>query len=165
MIFAKAVKGLIALLTCMFFVTAGAVYLPGLFGINPYVVESASMEPGIPVGSLAFINENDRDAEIGDIVTYALSDQGSGSRILVTHRVIGRDDSGNLITKGDANKTQDLSPVPEDQLVGTYLWHVPVLGYFMRSFGGRGPAAAAAWIVILNAVVWIVEMVCQPPGI
>ena len=64
-----------------------------------------------------------------------------------------------FVTKGDANKTQDLSPVPEDQLVGTYLWHVPVLGYFMRSFGGKGPAAAAAWIVILNVVVWIVEMV------
>ncbi len=35
-----------------------------------------------------------------------------------------------FVTKGDANKTQDLSPVPEDQLVGTYLWHVPVLGVF-----------------------------------
>lgn len=152
-----AVKTLVTVITYIFIITAGAVYLPGLFGIHPYIVESASMAPGIPMGSLAFINENDRDAGIGDIVTYSLAGSESGERILVTHRVIGKDDGGLLITKGDANKTQDLSPVPEDQLVGTYLWHVPVMGYFMRSFGGKGPAVAAAWIVILNVVVWILK--------
>ncbi len=49
----------------------------------------------------------------------------------------------------------------KDQLVGTYLWHVPVLGYFVRSFGGRGPAAAAAWIVILKVMAGIMGMVFE----
>lgn len=115
------------LFTVCLSVVAAVGVLSCVCGCRPYVVMSGSMEPGIPTGSLVWINENRRDAAVGDVIAFRLGD------IVVTHRVAGVDDGGNLITKGDANVSADLSPVPSSSVVGTYLLHIPKVGYVVAA--------------------------------
>ena len=94
-----------------------------IFNIEPFVVMSGSMEPVIHTGSLIFIDKNDTDVKAGDIIAFHKGD------ISVTHRVSGINEDGTLITKGDANETEDPAPVAREQVMGTYLFTVPFLGY------------------------------------
>ena len=66
---------------------------------------------------------------IGDIITYRMDD------MLVTHRVTDKRDSA-YITRGDANEGEDAVPVMQEQIVGTVVFFIPVLGYvaaFLKS--------------------------------
>lgn len=85
---------------------------PELFGMSVYKVGSASMAPGIPVGSAAYVR-NDGSGVIGDIVVYR---DGNGQDIL--HRIVGQDLEGRYILKGDANARTDPEPVSESQISG-----------------------------------------------
>ena len=119
-------------------VIAAAVILMALAGmisfldINPCVVVSGSMEPEIPTGSLCFIDCQQKDPDIGDIICYKTED------LSITHRVVGVTDSG-YITKGDSNDSADPGIVKQSQIFGTYLFDIPKLGYavmFLKSVEG-----------------------------
>ena len=73
---------------------------PMLFGWGLATVETGSMEPNVPVGSLIVIHEKE-DYEVGDVVTYI--DYRGWS---ITHRVTNID-GDNFTVKGDANKLSD----------------------------------------------------------
>ena len=97
--------------------------LPRLTGFDIYTVVTGSMEPAIPVGSLIYVRE-EAPAELmeGEVVAYR-SDTDAG--IIITHRVVKNQVvSGQLITKGDANEAEDISPVSYAQVTLT----IPVLG-------------------------------------
>ncbi|MDO4939033.1 MAG: signal peptidase I [Lachnospiraceae bacterium] len=100
-----------------------AIILSFVAGIRPYIVLSGSMEPMIPTGSLIWINTRDTAVKEGDIAAYRTGD------ILVTHRIVGITEDGRYITKGDNNETADASPVPSENIAGTYVMHVPAMGY------------------------------------
>lgn len=101
-------------------------FLPILFGIKPYIVWSGSMEPVIKTGSIAYINERDiSNINVGDIVTYNLNENK------VTHRIVEITDN-NIITKGDANETNDFSPISKDQIQGKYIFSIPFVGYILN---------------------------------
>ncbi len=104
--------------------------VPRLMGYQVYSVISGSMEPALPVGSAVYVKETDPFAiSPGDIVAY--SDKG----VPVTHRVIeNRAASHELITRGDANPTEDLFPVPYINLLGQVKASIPVLGSVMMHF-------------------------------
>jgi signal peptidase len=104
------------------FAVIGMVILP-VFGIRPYVVLSGSMEPNIPVGGVVWINTHEKDVSVNDVVAYTLSDGN-----YVTHRIVGVED-GNYILKGDANETEDLSPVSPQQIIGKYMFCIPRIGF------------------------------------
>ena len=100
-------------------------YVPRLAGIMPYVVLSGSMEPTYRVGSLIFVNENFDTIEIGDPITFYMS-----QTTLVTHRVVAIDEEKQLYTtKGDANNTPDGSLVAYNNIVGVPIFTIPYLGY------------------------------------
>ena len=105
----------------------GMVVLPYFFKIKPYVVLSGSMEPTVPTGSMLWINTNDRYVEVGDIAAYELPDGGA----YVTHRIVGTKE-GNYVFKGDANDTEDLNTVDEEQILGEYVFHIPKLGMVLN---------------------------------
>lgn len=96
--------------------------LPTVFHVTPRVVISGSMEPLIKTGSMAWFNDRDTDVKVNDIVAYRLAEN-----TYVTHRVIDAQD-GYYITKGDANETEDLAPVTQEQIAGTYLFSIPYAG-------------------------------------
>lgn len=102
-----------------------ALAVPMIAGIRPYVVLSGSMEPVIHTGSLCYINRNVESADIvtGDIIAFNIDNT------TVVHRVIGFDEDGRFITKGDNNEVEDLSPVELSNLVGKEVVSIPYMGY------------------------------------
>ena len=133
-------------------ILAGAVYfVSGFFGIRPYIVLSSSMEPVMPSGALAFINTKDREAEMGDIVTFEMpvSEEEGDEKLTVTHRVA--DVMGDyIVTKGDANEMPDLSPVNLEQIVGKYVFCIPGVGRLMIGKGRILLLSGMGVIVLLN---------------
>ncbi len=101
--------------------------LPRLLGYEVYYVESGSMEPTLPVGSVVYVGYIEpREAEIDDIVAFHYDGT------VVTHRVVQNHYfSEELITKGDANETQDINPVSYNQFIGRVKYHIPYIGPIM----------------------------------
>lgn len=98
---------------------------PFAVGIRPYIVLSASMEPTIMTGALGYINTKDcEDISTGDIVAYTMGDE-----MTIIHRVIGVNENGTYITKGDNNEKEDFTSLHPSQIVGTVVFSIPKLGY------------------------------------
>ncbi|MCC8163992.1 MAG: signal peptidase I [Lachnospiraceae bacterium] len=107
---------------------SAALMLPKLIGYSPYVVLSGSMEPTVKTGSLAYISTTDMTPTTGSVIAYELSD---GTAII--HRIVGVDEeTGNYITKGDANETADGTPVPKESILGLYIFSIPCAGYLLQ---------------------------------
>lgn len=79
---------------------------PSIFGFRPMFVVSESMEPVIK--KYQFILAVVVDAEevkAGDIVGIKVKDENALFSKLLVHRIIGINEDGTLILKGDANPT------------------------------------------------------------
>ena len=101
--------------------------LPRFMGYEVYNVISGSMEPEIPVWSVAFVEPCD-PAEIEDADIIAFMSGGS----VVMHRVLGNHRvEGYMTTKGDANAQEDLGDVPYANVIGKVVKHYPYLGQLM----------------------------------
>ena len=99
-----------------------------LLGWQLQVVQSGSMDPTYPVGSLLVVGAVDPAAvEPGSAIVFR--DPSDAAR-QVTHRVvaIASGDGLAFITKGDANVTRDVVPVPASNVIGRPLWSVRHLG-------------------------------------
>ncbi len=101
----------------------------GFYGFQPAFIPSSSMSPLLNRGDVVLVGPVSADnVEVGDIVLYEL-----GPHVKILHRVIEirRTPSGSrqFITKGDANNTDDLLPVEEQQLRGELLGSVPKVGW------------------------------------
>lgn len=106
-----------------------AVLIPKFFfGVEMKAVQTASMEPDLPVGSLLIIVPAAyEDINVGDDITYVRDEQLT----LVTHRVISKDDENQkLTTQGTANNTPD-NPVSYQNIVGKVMFSIPLLGYIL----------------------------------
>jgi len=125
--------------------------VPKMFGYHIYTVISGSMEPAIPIGSLVYIKEMSPEdiAEDDVIAFYGAKDEFS----IITHRVLENQVlMGEFITKGDANETKDMNPVPYANFIGKVNLSIPMVGgiaEFLASFAGKITAAA---IVALSLI-------------
>ena len=101
-----------------------------IFGFSILNVLTGSMDPAIKPGDLAIVkNTEPKTIKEGDIITFQSSDQ-----TLVTHRVISTKKEDGAIafeTKGDANNVKDEEVVTSEQLIGTYQFKIPKLGYLI----------------------------------
>lgn len=115
-------------------VLAAVLFVPRMLGYQEYAVLSGSMVPKIQVGSLVYDKAmNQNDYKVGQIVTYKLSE-----KTLVTHRIVKVDKAKQTVTtRGDANNTDDGAAVPYSNIVGSYKFNIPYLGYM--SIYGRTP--------------------------
>ena len=106
-----------------------AVFLMGsrLVGLQVFNVISGSMEPTYSVGDLLYVKTVDPDSvKVGDPITFVLNED----LVVATHRVVAIDAQNRLFTtKGDANETEDASPVHFNNLVGVPVFAIPLLGY------------------------------------
>lgn len=90
--------------------TSLALLLPGLVGMQRYVITSGSMTGTYDVGTVVF----DRavpagDLRVGDVITYQ-PPHGSGVDHLVTHRLVAMRTKAGVTTyrtRGDANPSRD----------------------------------------------------------
>lgn len=116
---------LILLLVFNLFIIGAQVFfkdeLPKVFGFARVIVVSGSMSPAVEIGDMLIIREDD-EYNTGDIITFK-----SGSNY-VTHRIIGFDDDGGAITKGDFNNVRDAYPVNTRDIEGKYVLRIPRFG-------------------------------------
>jgi signal peptidase len=115
-----------------------AVLIPRVAGATPYAVQTGSMQPGLPPGSLAVVRPVEPgDVQVGTVVTYQLR---SGDPTVATHRVvsIGIDAEGEyrFRTQGDANGAMDPEPVRPAQVKGALWYEVPYLGHVNEYVSG-----------------------------
>ena len=98
-----------------------------IIGIEPFVVESGSMEPALHKGSLCFINKHIKYENIkeNDIIAFNLK---TGEK--VTHRVIHITDQG-FETKGDFNNSSDGISTTKNNYIGKNVFSIPKLGYII----------------------------------
>ena len=77
------------------------------------------MEPTISTGSLILV-DTDVVLYTEDIVTFQKQDS------IITHRIVRQIDDQRFITKGDANDSDDPTPLYKTQIIGKfirrYLW-------------------------------------------
>lgn len=137
-------------------------------------VQSPSMEPNIPTGSLIFIQRADgADVVVGppttgDVLVYFFPDEKITDYFIFTiyeptpwsHRAIQKTQINGtwyFLTKGDANSAPDqnaLKPstwVPEERVIGRVIWYAPYLGYPFLWL--RNGYLVAAIIVVLLIII------------
>jgi len=104
--------------------------LPRFLGVEAYHVETGSMEPAIPAGSLVYVDPvSPETLEPGDVVAFYSKDT------VITHRVVENHYFySELITKGDANEKEDIKPVRYDEVIGRVTVHFPVIGRFLSVY-------------------------------
>lgn len=145
---AKVLKIIGNILIILVILAAAPIALPKLFGLQEYNVISGSMEPTISVGSIVYVRgENFDQLSVGDIIAFE-----SGASI-VTHRITDINANDMLITtKGDANNTEDFTPVAYTNVVGKVVAHFPIIGYvagWLSTVAGK----LAALIALLVGVI------------
>jgi signal peptidase len=115
-----------------------------------YIVRSGSMEPAINVGDMVLAGPVGIDGiKPGVIISYELG------KNLITHRVLSID-GNTLITKGDANKEPDSTPVRLSQVQSRYIFRIPFAGYvagFLRTRPGWLLSIVLPSIVLVGFIV------------
>jgi signal peptidase len=114
---------------CLLTIFLGRV-LP-LTGRSTLVVAGGSMEPTISLGSAIIVEPIDpRALAVGDVVSL----RSGPDRAIFTHRIIRvvvRDGTTWVETKGDANATADPSLTPASQIIGRASMTIPNAGYMI----------------------------------
>lgn len=97
-------------------------------GLRSFVVVTGSMEPKIPVGSIIY-TQNQLGYKVGDVIAFK-----NEKDMTVTHRIVGIDfnEGTTYQTKGDANNTVDITPVPKEKVIGKLYLLVPQVGLLMN---------------------------------
>jgi len=100
--------------------------VPSFMGVKPFIVLTGSMEPEIMAGDLIVARTIEPSLlKVGDVISFK-----EGSTV-VTHRIAeitDVDGSPAFITMGDANNTEDASPVTFSQVEGVYAFRIAGLG-------------------------------------
>lgn len=110
---------------------AACIFIVGYtLGCRAEIVLSGSMEPAINAGGLIFTRPiSPEEIKAGDILTYV----STSGRETICHRVVSVEENPlRFITRGDANKSSDPSPVSPAQVIGLVCLQVPYLGYVLR---------------------------------
>ena len=139
-------SALVYIIIVMYLLTAA----PMLLGYRPVMVLSGSMEPAYHVGSILYYKGTEfEDIKEGDVITFQ-----AGEDTLVTHRDTAKDEADKtFITKGDANDTEDGSPVKYSQVAGVASPRsIPFAGYFID--WGKKPVVIAgmAGVIIISVI-------------
>lgn len=116
------------------------ILVPGLLGLQRYVITGGSMTGTIPKGSVVYSRITPvGELKAGDIITF----NPPGMSTAVTHRIIsveqGPDGQPAFSTKGDFNEVADpWNPVSLNEPVqARYVFHVPALGYLLAALSLR----------------------------
>lgn len=127
--------------------------IPKAIGYDAYVVVSGSMEPNIPVGSLVYSHKEDpASLQAGDVIVFVDPARGSTP---ITHRIVSNDTAaGTIITKGDANDSEDANPATYDNVLGKVMVHMPRIGFIAAMLTSKlgkvitGLLLLEAWLLI-----------------
>jgi signal peptidase I len=97
---------------------------PLALGWHAAVVLSDSMSPALRVGDVV-VHRPAGQLELGQILVV---DNPARPGQLLTHRLIGETEDGQLRLQGDANAVADSTPVPLESVRGRLQLRVPLIG-------------------------------------
>lgn len=156
---AKVAQGIITvLLAGIVLVLLGVFFIPQCMGYQPYNIQTASMTPKYPVGSMIYVKKAAlEDLQVGDVVTYRTASEGGW---VVTHRLTQVDkQTGVLVTKGDANNTEDGS-ISYTSVIGKATnFAIPFLGAIVTQYqNSSGKVITVSCIVVLLVLSFIIDL-------
>ena len=132
-----------------------------LLGWQVFTVVSGSMEPVYHVGDLLYVRPAEpADLQPGDVITFVMNEQ----LVVGTHRIVEVEDTGERLyfyTKGDANAAMDAAPVAQENVLGTPVFSIPLLGY-VAAFVQQPPGSYVA--VAVGAVLLALVLLPDLPG-
>jgi len=144
--FLKYVLYLFLLFTVFTLITSKT---PIIAGIRSFVVQTGSMQPVLPVGSIIYV-EKAPTYNVSDVIAF-----NNKANQTVTHRIIeiiNKPEGIFYKVKGDANNTSDSDLVEMKSVIGKEIFMVPILGrlvQFLRTLPGF------LGLIILPSVVFI----------
>ncbi len=156
---------IVALLSVAGLFVASLLPIPGHIEIK--IVQSGSMEPTIPTGSVIVIRPTP-PYRVGDIVTFG---EDTGSQIPTTHRIVAVEKTPTgerFVTKGDANEEADTGYTNANTVIGRVIFSIPGIGYIL-DFAKKPLGFAlligipALMIVIDEAFKIVAELRARPP--
>lgn len=104
-----------------------------VLGYTALEVKSGSMMPNIEIADLVIVkvieNKTKDSFKINDVITFKKNNH------LITHRIISLD-KNNLITKGDANNTED-QPIEYEDIIGRVEKIIPNIGIWKKVFSDK----------------------------
>lgn len=107
-------------------------YVPGVGPYKMLIVLSDSMKPVFAAGDVLFVDASGRNVYAeGDIIIFWRS---RSPQMLLTHRITGLEEISGLKyynTKGDANNAEDAVAVRQEEILGRYLFKVPLAGHLV----------------------------------
>lgn len=111
-------QGLLAMLLSLALWAA----VPAAIGWQPTTVSSGSMMPRLHVGDVAVSRPLPAAPALDQVLLFTDPDHPGQLRL---HRFVRVDDQGRLVTRGDANKADDSSPITLDAVRGVAVLRVP----------------------------------------
>lgn len=106
-----------------------------LFGYQPYIVLSDSMNGVFEVGDIVVSKEVDPETlKEGDIISFKSIDPNNYD-LIVTHKireVTTYENQKAFVTYGVHTDSDDAYPVPINKVLGCYQFRLPKLGYFFQ---------------------------------
>ena len=107
--------------------------VPRFLGYDAYNVITGSMEPTIPVGSVVYVERVEPDSVLPDeIIAFYREDE------VVTHRAVENHYLyDEIVTKGDANASNDINPVKYSEFIGKVRWHFPLVGNYLSVYSSQ----------------------------
>ena len=123
----KIIKSILNIIMTIIIIVGSVFVILFCIGIQPYVVESGSMQPDIPTGSLCFINKKAKyeNTKVGDIIAFKIN-----SNAFATHRIVSITNEG-FETKGDANNVIDNIITTKDNYIGQNIFSIPYVGLWV----------------------------------
>lgn len=114
-------------------------------GYTVFQVITGSMEDTIKIKDIVIVKLTN-NVEVNDIITYKSGED------FVTHRVI-KMDNNKIITKGDANNSED-TPITKDDVVGKVVFIVSNVAVWMNVFRTPEVLLAIIFTVIVIKVLF-----------
>lgn len=159
------------LLVCLILFAVGVLLLVGynaksgkattVFGYGFMAVQTGSMLPDYPIGTVIVIKETEPDElENNDVITFYTSNPQLGNMI-VTHRIIEITDDGDgtysYTTKGDANDLPDEYMAESEKIIGKVVGKSMILQKFMTV--RENPAMFLVIIVLPMCLIITLEII------
>ena len=117
-----------------------------LFGYTFFEVATGSMEPTMSIGDVVVVKVNDEVKE-NDIIVY--KEENS----FITHRII-KIDGQNLITRGDANNSED-KPIKSSQILGKVIYTIPKIGIWRKILASPEILGMIIVVIILLGIIFM----------
>ncbi len=130
--------------------------VPNVFNRAILYVKTPSMEDTIMAGDLIFVDVNETEYNVGDIISFRKSDQ---QQVIITHRIV--EVNGDLITtKGDNNAvTEDWEEnFSKDLIVGKYISKSAFLGSIYEMLFLNSLNILFALIIIIFLIIAVIEV-------